>query len=182
MLIFIDLDGTLVDYNIGEVTPKTKEALIQVIEAGHKVFLNTERPAFRLVNLDLSLFDGYICYSGGLIVVDKKILFHAFINIDILEQIVPISDEFATDLAFMEIKSAYYSGKTLEYLAGMPDGHEKGKKIEGSTTNFNLYKTDKIYKAGLYCKNDNDVELFRKKLCNTCTITFGEKVSKRGIY
>lgn len=181
MYIFIDLDGTLVDYNIGKITDKTKKALVEAKQAGHKVFLNTGRPAFRLGSVDLSLFDGYIAYSGGLVIIDEKIIFQQFIDSSILREIVSLSNKKLTDLSFMGARMAYYSGKALEYLASMPDGHEKGKKIEGSSTDFESYKTDKIYKVGLYCKEYDDINDFHKHFDFQCSIVYGGKVPDSNI-
>lgn len=62
-LIAVDVDGTLLDSN-HQITPKTRDALIRAMEAGHKVVIVSGRPTAGVNHLAKELeFDKY----GGLL-------------------------------------------------------------------------------------------------------------------
>lgn len=74
-LIALDLDGTLKNSN-NEITPKTKEALIQAQKLGIKVVLASGRPTAGLRHeareLELEKYGGYILSFNGARVVDVQ--------------------------------------------------------------------------------------------------------------
>lgn len=74
-LIALDLDGTLKNSN-NEITPKTREALIQAQKLGIKVVLASGRPTPGLRHeareLELEKYGGYILSFNGARVVDVK--------------------------------------------------------------------------------------------------------------
>lgn len=74
-LIALDLDGTLKNSN-NEITPKTREALIQAQKLGIKVVLASGRPTPGLRHeareLELERYGGYILSFNGARVVDVK--------------------------------------------------------------------------------------------------------------
>lgn len=172
MFIFMDLDGTLIDFNVAKITEKTAYALQEARKEGHKVFLNTGRPVFRLEQIDLTLFDGYICYSGGYVYTDKKVLYQNFLDSVLLEKIICACGRLEIDMSFMGERKSYYSGRAYEYFLKIPEGREKGKAATGLSTDFCGYKTDQIYKVGLYCKNVDAAESLKKELGNLCTIVY----------
>lgn len=68
-IIAVDIDGTLTN-NIKEITPKTKEALMEAQRKGVKVILASGRPTYGLTDianeLELAKYDGYVmAYNGG---------------------------------------------------------------------------------------------------------------------
>lgn len=91
-MIVLDLDGTLTN-NKKEITPRTKQALMQAQAAGVHVVLASGRPTYGIVPLaeELKLKDngGYIlAFNGGKIIdcTNKKVLFEQRLD----EQLVPI--------------------------------------------------------------------------------------------
>ena len=91
-MIVLDLDGTLTN-NKKEITPRTKQALMQAQAAGVHVVLASGRPTYGIVPLaeELKLKDngGYIlAFNGGKIIdcTNKKVLFEQKLD----EQLVPI--------------------------------------------------------------------------------------------
>lgn len=91
-MIVLDLDGTLTN-NKKEITPRTKQALMQAQAAGVHVVLASGRPTYGIVPLaeELKLKDngGYIlAFNGGKIIdcTNNKVLFEQKLD----EQLVPI--------------------------------------------------------------------------------------------
>ncbi len=91
-MIVLDLDGTLTN-NKKEITPRTKQALMQAQAAGLHVVLASGRPTYGIVPLaeELKLKDngGYIlAFNGGKIIdcTNNKVLFEQKLD----EQLVPI--------------------------------------------------------------------------------------------
>ncbi len=80
-VIVLDLDGTLTN-SAKEVTPRTKKALFDYMEAGGKVVLASGRPTFGVMpvarELELPRRDGYILsFNGGNIIdcTNNKVLY-----------------------------------------------------------------------------------------------------------
>ena len=91
-MIVLDLDGTLTN-NKKEITPRTKQALMQAQAAGIHVVLASGRPTYGIVPLaeELKLKDngGYIlAFNGGKIIdcTNNEVLFEQKLD----EQLVPI--------------------------------------------------------------------------------------------
>ena len=68
-LLVLDIDGTLVN-NEKEITPRTKDALIRAMEAGHSVMIASGRPTPGVQKyvdeLRLAEFGGYtLTYNGA---------------------------------------------------------------------------------------------------------------------
>lgn len=91
-MIVLDLDGTLTN-NKKEITPRTKQALMQAQAAGVHVVLASGRPTYGIVplaeELKLKENDGFIlAFNGGKIIdcTNNKVLFEQKLD----EQLVPI--------------------------------------------------------------------------------------------
>ena len=108
-LIALDLDGTLKDSN-NQITPKTREALIQVQKQGVKIVLASGRPTAGLRHeakeLMLDQFGGYLLSFNGARVASAKT------NETIYEQTLTVEDAQKTyqrakqfDLACMTYKN-----------------------------------------------------------------------------
>lgn len=71
-VLVLDIDGTLTNSQ-KEITPKTKEAITEIMEKGHKVILASGRPTpgMRRYEKELNLpnYDGYLLsFNGGRII------------------------------------------------------------------------------------------------------------------
>jgi len=111
-MIVLDLDGTLTN-NKKEITPRTKQALMQAQAAGVHVVLASGRPTYGIVPLaeELKLKDngGYIlAFNGGKIIdcTNNEVLFEQKLD----EQLVPILFQ-ETKKAGMEILT--YQGEGI---------------------------------------------------------------------
>lgn len=74
-LIAIDIDGTLINSK-GEITERTKKALIEAQRQGHKVVLSSGRSPKGVIEyakeLEMDKFESYISNYNGSVVTDMK--------------------------------------------------------------------------------------------------------------
>lgn len=88
--LFYDIDGTLVGKS-KFVTEKTKQAIKQAQENGHKAFLCTGRAPTSIVGdiLDIG-FDGIVCSAGGFVIVDGEYIFENLMNQYVLSEVMTL--------------------------------------------------------------------------------------------
>ena len=96
-MIVLDLDGTLTN-NKKEITPKTKEALMQAQAKGVHIVLASGRPTYGIIplaeELELKTHGGFIlAYNGGKIIdcTNNSVLFEQKLD----EKLVPMLYEGA---------------------------------------------------------------------------------------
>ncbi len=74
-LIFLDIDGTLVEPGENKPPESALEAIRKAQKNGHKVFLCSGRNEAMLSPLLKYNFDGYVASSGGFVVCDGEIIY-----------------------------------------------------------------------------------------------------------
>lgn len=85
--LFIDVDGTLIDYHTN--TPESaKKAINMARNNGHVVFLCTGCSMYELSKRDLPEVDGVIGGNGTYIEYHSKVLFHNFLKYNDVKDIV----------------------------------------------------------------------------------------------
>ena len=88
--LFFDIDGTLVGKS-KMVTEKTKWAIQQARQNGHRAFLCTGRAPTSIVgDIKNIKFDGAICSAGGFVIVDGEYIFENFMNQYILSEVMTL--------------------------------------------------------------------------------------------
>lgn len=157
MFIFMDLDGTLLDHKSGKLSKKTIVALTAAREKGHKLFINTGRPIFRMNQLETTLFDGVICYSGGYVAVGEKVLYRQPMSKQQTEEVVEHCRRIGIDLALLGERRAYYSGSAYGYFLQIPEGRFVGDSVPCLNEQFHEYRQDYIYKASPYVLNEEEI-------------------------
>ena len=78
-IIFLDIDGTLV-LPKGEVSSRVKDAITQVRQNGHYVFLCTGRNRAGIESLMSIGFDGAICSAGGYIEINGQKIYESSLS------------------------------------------------------------------------------------------------------
>lgn len=103
-MIVLDLDGTLTN-NKKEITPRTKEALIQYQEAGGKVVLASGRPTYGVMplatELDLHKYGSYVLsFNGGVITEcgTNHVLYEKNLPMDIPAKVYDLSRQYETSM------------------------------------------------------------------------------------
>ena len=89
--VFFDIDGTLTDRSNNEVVPSARAVLRKLQENGHLVAIATGRAYYKAKGLmeDLGITE-MVCYGGGGIVIDSKLLYMKPLN---RENVLKIYDE-----------------------------------------------------------------------------------------
>lgn len=86
--IFIDIDGTLCDFN-GVVPDSAITAIKAARENGHKVLLCTGRAKSEIYPFILEIgFDGLVCSAGAYVECDNKVIFHKSIEEDKIKMLI----------------------------------------------------------------------------------------------
>lgn len=126
-LIAVDVDGTLVNSN-GQITARTREALIAATKAGHEVMIVSGRATFGLRHQAKTLaFDKYggvlSSFNGGELFdfKEKKVLASHKMDYDLAKEIL----EFSKDL---DLELMIFDGDKI--LTDRPDGYYVKRESE----------------------------------------------------
>ena len=103
-MIVLDLDGTLTN-NKKEITPRTKDVLIQYQKAGGKVVLASGRPTYGVIplaqELDLHKYGSYVLsFNGGVITEcgTNRVLYEKTLPMDIPAKVYDLSRQNETSM------------------------------------------------------------------------------------
>lgn len=82
-IIFMDIDGTIVDYDGHSIPESTRKAIQQARSVSHRVYLNTGRSKAELTTELTSIgFDGLIGADGGYIEDHNHVIMHQSLSLD----------------------------------------------------------------------------------------------------
>lgn len=151
-IIFVDLDGTLINKGNRTVLETTKEAINQAKMNGHLVVLSTGRPPVLFYGIDKQLgIDSFIACNGRFVVVEGKVIYQEPIPTDTITELVEYCEKVKIDLSFQNQN---------EYI--LQSNHDNlYKKF---SDNFNVdypilkpdyYKEMDVYQMGLYYDKDD---------------------------
>ncbi|SFR76258.1 HAD family hydrolase [Anaeromicropila populeti] len=88
-LVFLDIDGTLIDMETGILPDSTKTAIKKARENGHKVFICSGRCKAIVPSYILETgFDGMVCSAGAYVEAEGKVIFHQPLLAEDLKEIV----------------------------------------------------------------------------------------------
>ncbi len=112
-VIFLDVDGTLVDDH-GDVPASAKQAVQAARRNGHLVFLSTGRSKAELFEdiLDVG-FDGIIGAAGGYIELNEEVLFHERVSEERLRHLVDFFTAHGVDF-YLESNDGLYAGGNVK--------------------------------------------------------------------
>ena len=92
-VIFLDIDGTLVDFN-GKIPDSAKKALVLAKAAGHHLVVCTGRSRYQIPEEVRSLpFDGIVGGAGAFVIADGKELFHHYIKKEPRKRLISYLEE-----------------------------------------------------------------------------------------
>lgn len=92
--IFFDIDGTLIDFGMDEMSDSTTNALKKAQNNGHKIYLCTGRCKKQVSEYLLNFgFDGIICSAGAYVEYKGKVINQRCISIPALEKMVAYFEE-----------------------------------------------------------------------------------------
>ena len=99
--VFVDLDGTILDYNTHSVPESAIRAMNLAKENGHELILATGRPPALFYGIDKELgFDSYIASNGRVVVHHGTIIFDSPIPESSIESLLDICQRERLDMAY----------------------------------------------------------------------------------
>ena len=136
-MIVLDLDGTLTNRN-KEITPRTKEALMEAQKRGKIVVLATGRPTAGVEplarELELSRFGSYILsFNGGMITNCRtgEVVFSSVLPMESNERIIGLAEEYRVDILTYQDSQILTNNRECPYA-----------KIESEINHLPLCQTD----------------------------------------
>ena len=118
-IIFVDIDWTILNHNIGDWDYDSLEVLKKLQSQGVLVYLNTARPYDSIIHTDLlDIFtpDGIACTSGGVVFIKDKILYANVIPEAIVREIEEIADRHHLVLELATTKERHFTAPANEYV------------------------------------------------------------------
>lgn len=92
-IVFLDVDGTLKNPE-KDMSSCTEEAIKQLKQNGHYVFVCTGRNKAGVESLRYLNFDGYICSAGGYIEVHGKKIFETYMSKEDVKEVRSIFEKY----------------------------------------------------------------------------------------
>ena len=155
-VIFIDVDGTLVDYE-NHLPESAVEAIRKARKNGHRVYICTGRSKAEVYQniWDIGL-DGMIGGNGSYVEDDGKVLMHQLITEDQCRRIVDWLHERKLEF-YLESNSGLYASEKFE-TAALPSIQEYSKR-KGRDADITVRDVfpDMIFGADLYRDDLNKV-------------------------
>ena len=113
MIIFIDVDGTLVDYS-NKIPASAIKAIRLARQNGHKVFISTGRSKAEVYQniWDIGL-DGMIGGNGSYVEYNEKVIMHQMITTEKCREIVDWLNERGLSF-YLECNSGLFGSETFE--------------------------------------------------------------------
>lgn len=109
-VVFLDIDGTLCDYN-GVIPKSAKQAVRLARKNGHLIFLNTGRSKAEMDDDLLNIgFDGMICGNGNYVEVEQKVILHQPLPENIEVKIVKWLEEQHSEF-FLESNNGLFASE-----------------------------------------------------------------------
>ncbi|MFP4287504.1 MAG: Cof-type HAD-IIB family hydrolase [Candidatus Izemoplasmataceae bacterium] len=106
-LIFLDLDGTIIDHVINDVPESTIRTIANLQKNNHKVIIATGRPPSLFYGVDKRLnIDSYIAANGRYVIYEGKELLNDYIDKTLVRRFVKDMNDAGYDVGF-ETKDDY---------------------------------------------------------------------------
>ncbi|MFV0555501.1 MAG: Cof-type HAD-IIB family hydrolase [Lactovum sp.] len=173
-IIFLDIDGTLVNFD-QTIPDSTIKALKEAKEKGHYLFISTGRsyPSIHKELLDLNLFDGIIASAGANIFWQGKEIYHSYLPQEKLTELAKILDRHEAIYMFQGYNGRFIDAKNGERMTKHFKDH--GFDIEKfsffkQTVIESPYARDDI-ESGVFHEAKVSLEEIQKEIGNDVKIT-----------
>ncbi|ROR22168.1 hypothetical protein EDD66_11651 [Mobilisporobacter senegalensis] len=164
IIIFFDIDGTLIDCSKGITKPtdKTVYTLKEMRDSGAMLFITSGRP-YCLINKEIREldFDGYITSNGMCILMEGKVINSKIIGGYIIKKLISLSNEYNFGYHFETPTSLYTSSNNRKFI----NDYFIRYSLPLSIQNENFEEISKIVnKISVYLKKDEDIKIISKEL------------------
>lgn len=149
-LIFLDMDGTLIDHAKNEIPASTKEAVKQLKEAGHVCAIATGRCPSLLYGFDKQLeIDHIIASNGRYVRVGNQILHHQTMPETRVKALTRVLEDHHIGMAFQTAE--VYTAKALFGDAHILFAQHYNEEVPQVTEEFDHY--DRVLQMIIYTKD-----------------------------
>lgn len=178
-IIFIDLDGTLIDKGNRNVIKSTIEALEKAKENGHRIVLSTGRPPVLFHGIDKHLdINSYISCNGHYVVYDSKVIYSNPINNEYITELVKFSKQEKIDLSMQNDSEFILESEYDTLYKKFSDNFNMQYPI----LNSGYYKLMDVYQIGFYYDKE-DYDKYNKMFPNLAfhySCKYGLDVNAKG--
>lgn len=119
-LIFFDVDGTLLDSVSHEFPSSAKQAILELQQLGHKVFIATGRCYASLQRsglMDEIEWDGYVLSNGQVVMLKNKSLLHEeCMNPEAVKQCIDTAKQYGIALSMISADSWFTMDEVNDYV------------------------------------------------------------------
>lgn len=161
-LIFLDIDGTIVNERTGEITQGTIDAVCQARKQGHEVFINTGRSRAEVSQkvLDIGV-DGIVCGCGTYIEYHEEEIFRKSFNKELSKQIMKDVKKYRLDAVLEGTKYIYADEDTINpNILGLRDYF--GQEVVERILPFDV-KDMEFDKFSMWVTEESNFDSFYKK-------------------
>ena len=160
--VFVDLDGTILDYNTHSVPKSTVEAMKLARENGHEIVLTTGRPPALFDGIDKELgFHSFIAANGRLVVFHDEIIFESPIPESAIDQIKELAQLEKFDIAYESMDAFVLESKYEDIYIKFCDHFN----LKYPVLEANYYKGKSIYQINLFYEKE-DFKRFEQMIPN----------------
>lgn len=156
-IIFFDIDGTLVDYGVPQISKPVVEALLKIQQKGIKLFLATGRPNIFIPTFKSIAFDGALAFNGSYCYNNEQVIYKIPLPKDEVVQVVKNATKLNKAVAIANTKavaSNFYQPDLFKYIA---IASQKLSVAENFTAFFN----EDIYECMVATQASQDRELLK---------------------
>lgn len=129
MVVFFDIDGTIVDNETQIIPESTVEAIRLLRSNGHVPVVNTGRPFGQLDPRIRELgFDGWVCACGMEVILKGEFLYQDYPSREVCEFIIEQCDKYRMLIQAETDKELYYNGDREYTPAPLREASRLAKK------------------------------------------------------
>ena len=160
-IIFTDVDWTILNHGHGKhvYDMKSIKALQKAQKNGVKVFISTARPheSLKLTGFfDIFKPDGMVLSNGGVIFIGDKIIYHDFMEPELVKRICEVAKKRDIVIQFVDEYDRWISAPINEDAQHYFDVYfEKLPEIRG-------YNGENVSGVLLFCQQDQDKEIIKE--------------------
>ena len=160
-IIFTDIDWTILNHGHGKhvYDMKSINALKKAQKSGVKLFISTARPfeSLKLTGFfDIFKPDGMVLSNGGVIFIGDEIIYHDFMEPDLVRRICEVAKKRDIVIQFVDEYDRWISAPINETAQHYFDVYfEKLPEIRG-------YNGEHVSGVLLFCEADQDEEIIKE--------------------
>lgn len=174
--IFLDIDGTLLDHEIG-IQESSRTAIAQAQANGHRVCLATGRPKTEMDEEILAIpFDGYIYSCGAMVESRDRVLFYQPLEKEIVKELIPLLQRYAIGFNLEGSRASFLDSVGYSFFHSML---QRGKGMENNSelvrqymASIRMHKLDEfrekdmqqIMKIATFITKDSQLQEFDRHL------------------